>query len=90
SVEHKEEHSFFTPNGDGINEEWCFSNMRVSPSAKLQIFDRYGKCVFESTVSEGCWDGYYRDHVMNSGDYWYVVTDDRTGERYSGHLTLKR
>ena len=61
-----------------------------SQSAKLEIFDRYGKCVFSSTVGDGCWDGYYRGHIMPSGDYWYVVTDDRSGARYSGHLTLKR
>ena len=82
--------NYFSPDGNGENDYWCYSDEKVREGSKLEIYDRYGKCVYQTTVGGPCWDGYYNGRVLPSGDYWYVVKDTRTGNRYSGHITLKR
>ncbi|WP_152611402.1 T9SS type B sorting domain-containing protein, partial [Psychroserpens mesophilus] len=34
---------YFTPNGDGYNDTWNIKGIAEQPSAKIYIFDRYGK-----------------------------------------------
>ncbi|HEY0108828.1 MAG TPA: T9SS type B sorting domain-containing protein, partial [Fibrella sp.] len=34
---------YFTPNGDGINDTWNIFSLQGDASAKISIFDRYGK-----------------------------------------------
>jgi gliding motility-associated-like protein len=41
---------FFTPNGDGYNESWNILSLRDDASAKIRIFDRYGKLLKELTI----------------------------------------
>ncbi|MBO4370702.1 MAG: T9SS type B sorting domain-containing protein, partial [Paludibacteraceae bacterium] len=82
--------SYFTPDGNGENDYWCYSNEDIREGSKVQIFDRHGRCVYETTVGGDCWDGTYKGNPLPSADYWYVVTDSYKDLRYSGHITLKR
>ena len=50
--------SAFTPNGDGINDVFEPKGDGVL-SYSMQIFDRWGALVFESTSEEKGWDGSY-------------------------------
>lgn len=67
----------FTPNGDGINDEFI-----VTPSCQntptndyfrsfhISIFDRWGQKVFESTDPTVSWDG---NNVDGTGVYTYTI-----------------
>jgi gliding motility-associated-like protein len=58
----------FTPNGDGINDEFKVVGNGLS-SYSITIFNRWGTKVFESTdVTEG-WDG----GGSNDGTYFYIL-----------------
>ena len=49
---------FFTPNGDGIHDNWRILGIRedFQPNSRVYIFDRYGKLLKElDPVTEG-WD----------------------------------
>lgn len=51
-----EERNVFTPNGDGINDEFLIPYEGHQPTL-IQIFDRWGKLVFESRNKNEGWDG---------------------------------
>jgi gliding motility-associated-like protein len=79
---------FFTPNGDGYNDNWRIKFSFFEPGLKVNIFDRYGKFIKELNHSTS-WDGKYNGNELPSSDYWFVVTR-ASGKEYRGHFTLKR
>ncbi len=92
---------FFTPNNDGVNDYWTITNIECYPSSIIQIFDRFGKKIYERRSgqfnAEGIiysdpfmWDGIYQGHQLPSTDYWYLITLEEVRKQYSGHFTLKR
>ncbi|HQV36521.1 MAG TPA: T9SS type B sorting domain-containing protein [Flavobacterium sp.] len=82
---------FFTPNSDGYNDLWNLrgitqdSNIKV----KIDIFDRYGKLLFQITPINQGWNGTINGNPLPADDYWYVISldDNRT---IKGHFSLKR
>ncbi len=67
----------FTPNGDNHNEEFglILSNSALSSIAKyrLQIFDRWGKLIFQSEDPLVKWDGSFHQTPQASGSYLYIL-----------------
>lgn len=81
---------YFTPNGDGGNEQWTIENIGLVP-AFVMIYDRYGRKLAEyGPGSFQGWDGTYNGHPMPSDDYWYLIRIASTGETMHGHFTLRR
>jgi len=81
----------FTPNGDGINDEWgpgCTINYK---NLTFTIFDRYGRVIGNYKYGQK-WDGKYNGQELSSGDYWYVfkLNDDKDNREFVGHFTLYR
>ena len=91
---------FFSPNDDNVNDIWNVANLDCYPEYVLQIFDRFGRKVFECRKggfsSDGTgeefsgWDGTYNGHQLPSADYWYLITVETIRKQYTGHFTLKR
>ncbi|WP_460220002.1 choice-of-anchor L domain-containing protein [Psychroserpens sp. MEBiC05023] len=85
---------FFTPNGDGYHDTWNISAINSQPSAKIYIFDRYGKLLKQLSPTGAGWDGTYQGNLMPTSDYWFVVeyNEPNTGDRkeFKAHFTLKR
>jgi len=83
---------FFTPNGDGYNENWNIFSLRDDATAKIHIFDRYGKLLKEITPNGVGWNGLYIGRPMPSDDYWFVVeyTEQNTIRKFRSHFSLKR
>ncbi|PXY41496.1 hypothetical protein DMB65_05960 [Flavobacterium cheongpyeongense] len=79
---------FFTPNGDGYNENWAIKFSETEPNLNIKIFDRYGKFIKDLNAASA-WDGTFNGHNMPATDYWFVVTR-ANGKVYKGHFTLKR
>ncbi|MDP2160642.1 MAG: T9SS type B sorting domain-containing protein, partial [Flavobacterium sp.] len=85
---------FFTPNGDGHNDEWNIIGLQNQPNAKIYIFDRYGKLLkqISPTTSPNGWDGTFNGQPMPSTDYWFTVTFEENNEtkEFKAHFSLKR
>ncbi|MDG1310043.1 MAG: T9SS type B sorting domain-containing protein [Flavobacteriaceae bacterium] len=85
---------YFTPNGDGYHDSWNILSVSNQLSAKIQIFDRYGKLLKEIRPSSDGWDGTYNGAMLPSSDYWFVLyyNEPVTGEPtlLNAHFTLKR
>ncbi|MCF6348631.1 MAG: T9SS type B sorting domain-containing protein [Flavobacteriaceae bacterium] len=84
--------NFFTPDGDGINDTWYPRNIELYPNLTVDIFDRYQRLIVSYKGNQSSWDGYYKNKLLPSGDYWYYIrlnepTDDR---EIKGNFTLYR
>ena len=86
--------TYFTPNGDGINDTWNI--IGLDASAKIFIFDRNGKLIKQiSPTSEG-WDGTLNGQQLSATDFWFTVdyTEDLptvgTSKTFKSHFSLKR
>ena len=64
----------FTPNGDGKND--CFGLKGFGSSQKIYfiIYNRWGEKVFETNDINTCWNGQYKGHLVESGNYVYYIT----------------
>ena len=83
---------FFTPNNDGENDTWqvvCFEN---DPSARVTVFDRFGKVIKTFSPSAVGWNGMYIGELSPSTDYWFVLeyTKNDVRMRKKGHFSLIR
>jgi len=60
---------------------------------KMQIFDRWGELIFETTDIRIGWDGHYRGKVVQQGVYiWKATATLNDGQRFSniGDVTVLR
>ena len=82
---------FFTPNGDGIHDNWRILGINefFQPNSKIYIFDRYGKLIKELDPRGSGWDGMFSGSPMPQTDYWFrVFLED--GREFRGHFSLVR
>jgi gliding motility-associated-like protein len=84
---------FFTPNNDGYNDTWNIRDLSGQPTAKIVIYDRYGKILTQILPSNAGWDGTYNGRQMPSDDYWFSVTytdEKQVAQEFRAHFAMKR
>ncbi len=64
----------FTPNEDGSNDLFEIRNEGTAEVELVQIFNRWGEIVFESSNLDDKWDGTYLNEPVNPGVYMYTMT----------------
>ncbi len=86
----------FTPNGDGINDEYQIVHDCDLVAYHLQIYNRWGERIFESFDPEETWDGTYHGIEAPIGTYNYLlnytwmVYDADHNEQKQGVINLLR
>jgi gliding motility-associated-like protein len=63
----------FSPNNDGINDVWDIASLNTYPTSVIQVFDRWGRQVFESTGYSTPWNGTYNGSALPEGTYYYII-----------------
>ncbi len=85
---------YFTPNGDGYHDTWNIVGIARLQSAKIFIFDRYGKLLKQLSPSSIGWNGTYNGEKLPSSDYWftieYIEPSDTMKKQFRAHFALKR
>jgi len=76
----------FTPNGDGINDEWQISNIRFHPFQKIIIYNRFGQVIYECSNEFIPWDGKINGEIIQ-GTYFYQIVFDQANKKY-GQVTI--
>ena len=79
----------FTPNGDGINDEFYLEGIEGLIDFNCQIYNRWGTLVYEWNDPFKGWDG----SDAPDGTYFYIVTGVRaSGQDYvdKGTVTLTK
>ncbi|MGZ3931328.1 MAG: T9SS type B sorting domain-containing protein, partial [Bacteroidia bacterium] len=82
----------FTPNGDGINDQFMPKGMGFRPeSFEMLIFDRWGTLIFKTNDIYKGWDGTVKGALVQNDVYIYKVkciTGVRGARKeYAGHVT---
>tara|TARA_B100001093_G_scaffold519025_1_gene606061 strand:- start:1017 stop:2675 length:1659 start_codon:yes stop_codon:yes gene_type:complete len=77
-----------TPNGDNINETWNIKYPDRIQGCTVQIYNRWGQLVFESTGYENQWSGTKDNEQLPDGVYYYSITGCDTD--YTGSINLLR
>jgi gliding motility-associated-like protein len=82
----------FTPNLDGTNDGFKVVSFFPLPFFHLQIFDRWGALVFETTDPNRGWDGGFNGYYAPQDVYtWQLKFILPTGEqKHRGHVTVLR
>lgn len=62
----------FSPNGDGINDEFKIYGKNISIQ-KMEIYDRWGGLLFETENDLLGWDGMAQDKLAPNGVYIYLI-----------------
>jgi len=81
--------NYFTPNDDGYHDIWEIENLDFHKNAKVLIFDRYGKFLYEFNATQKGWDGTLNGTQLPSNDYWFVI-ELENNRTVKGHFSLKR
>lgn len=68
----------FTPNNDGLNDQFSIKGQGISIVKRLRIYDRWGSLVFERANfkiddKSTAWDGRYKGEPVPMGVYVYFV-----------------
>ncbi|MFC5979810.1 T9SS type B sorting domain-containing protein [Flavobacterium salmonis] len=83
--------NYFTPNGDGLYDEWGPGCTNIYNNLEFSIFDRYGREIAKYRYGQK-WNGKYNGEELPTGDYWYVLklNDKKDDREFVGHFTLYR
>ena len=86
----------FSPNGDGVNDNFVISCIENYSNNTLQIFNRYGSVVFKSNGYSNEWDGRAnvsgisnKGEVLPAGTYFYILEMDNMKSK-SGWVYLAK
>ena len=82
---------FFSPNGDGVNDNFEIGEIQRYPNNKIWIYDSVGNLVFETKGYDNSWQGTSNGNPLPKGSYLYRVDADGNGiTEYQGWIYLTR
>jgi gliding motility-associated-like protein len=82
----------FTPNGDGLNDTFHPIGNGIEKFS-MQIFNRWGTMVFETSSPETGWDGTYKGSLCPEETYVFKASYEIIGgevKQVTGTITLQR
>lgn len=65
--------SAFTPNGDGLNEQFKAVFIGIKEIKVYNVYNRWGQLMFSSKDPNQAWDGRYRGQLQPAGNYVYII-----------------
>jgi gliding motility-associated-like protein len=82
----------FTPNGDGINDEFTVVAGTNYTVKSFKIFNRWGQIVYETSDITRYWDGLKENTRVPEGVYFWIIEGLHNVEHFkkSGHVTVLR
>jgi gliding motility-associated-like protein len=85
---------YFTPNGDGFNDTWNIAGINTQPTARIFIYDRFGKLLKQLSPTGIGWNGTFNGANLPASDYWFTVQylepSDGALKQFKAHFSLKR
>ena len=63
----------FTPNGDGVNDDWQIDFIEQFPGVEVEVYNRWGQQLFYNVGYTQRFDGMYNGKELPEGTYYYVI-----------------
>jgi len=83
--------TIFTPNGDGVNDQFIINCLADYQDNELIVFNRWGDEVYRETGYSNTWEGTYNDQPLPEGTYFYILQlNDTNNTVYQGFVMVKR
>lgn len=80
----------FSPNGDGINDDWQVKFLAQYPNCRVEIFNRSGVKLFESKGYSRPWDGTFNGKPVPVATYYYLINLNNDEPPISGYVAVLR
>jgi gliding motility-associated-like protein len=81
----------FSPNNDGINDTWEVKGLEEYRNCKVEIFNRWGAKVYESTGYPQPWNGVsMTGEELPIATYYYIIHLTKEEAPVSGSVTIIR
>jgi gliding motility-associated-like protein len=80
----------FTPNGDGVNDQWNIKYLDTYTDCTVEVYNRYGARLFASLGYTVPWDGTYNGAAVPGGVYYYIINPKHGRSTLSGSVTILR
>jgi gliding motility-associated-like protein len=81
--------SGFSPNGDGINDNFTVVGLDKYAKSQLVVFNRFGNQVFEANNYKNDWGGTFDGKPLPDGTYFWML-DVGGGKTLSGYVQIHR
>ena len=82
--------NIFSPNGDGRHHKWIIKYLESYPGCTVEVFNRYGQCIYHSVGYTDAWDGSIRRKTCSGR---HILLHGRSRERkkiMSGYVDIIR
>lgn len=79
----------FTPNGDGIDDEWVIEYIENYPGAEITIYNGLGSVVYETNNYNNNWNAVYQGNDLPETAYFYVIRYENKNPK-TGSVTVIR
>ncbi len=80
----------FTPNGDGINDNWHIIPLDTYPEAIITVYNRNGRIVFRSVGYTTSWNARVDNQDLPMGTYYYTIYLKKNTKPLSGNVLIAR
>jgi len=83
----------FTPNLDGVNDDFFPSSICQFDSYEFRIYNRWGQHIFATSNPSEKWNGKYKDTDCSDGVYFYIFNyklPNKNSASLNGTVTLLR
>ena len=80
----------FSPNNDGVNDNWNITALVTYPESTISVFDRNGQPVYQSTGYSTPWNGTFNGSLLSTGIYYYVIDLKNGTPKIAGWVLIVR
>lgn len=82
----------FSPNGDGIHDDWVIQGIEGYPNAIVEVYNRYGQMLFQQKGynNSNAWNGQVNGKSVPAGVYFYVIRGLASPNALTGTVTILR
>ncbi|MEP7163526.1 MAG: gliding motility-associated C-terminal domain-containing protein [Ferruginibacter sp.] len=83
----------FTPNGDGINDNWILYRYRCFKRLTVNVYNRYGSLVYHTDDYKNDWNGRYMNKDLPDATYYFVLRTTSFNDKQQeikGDVTILR